>query len=244
MKSENDIYEQNATALFRSGDTAILSTIDRNDEHYPFGSFVTFVSSVNRELFLYTSTIAEHTKNFVNDSRACVTIFNVVDKDDKQNSARLSLIGNITKVGDTRLQGCQSRFFAFLPESEKYSRIHGFNFYKFETVKARWIGGFGQIGWLDTQHWIADEPQWINNQQAMIDHMNEDHANVVRSTLHAKCGVKDINAKMIALCTDGYYTLSQGKRYYIGFDRPCYTEKALREMLIEHANNFRKFDFS
>ena len=242
MTDKTNSYEQGASLLFRSSNTAVLSTIERNADNYPFGSFVTFVSNTNRELFIYASDIAEHTKNFVKDCRACVTLFKVADRGDQQNSARLSLIGDITPVEDADLHDCQARFWTFLPDSERYSRIHGFNFYRLKTIKARWIGGFGQIGWLDTEHWVAETPKWQNNQQAMIEHMNNDHANVISSALYAQYNIKDNHAKMIALSTDGYYALSQNKHYFIAFQRPCYTEKAIRDILIEQANAYRKFE--
>ena len=68
-------YEINAVRLFRSSDTAVLSTISKSSDSYPFGSFVTFSSSTHRELVIYASDIAEHTKNILHDPRACATIF-------------------------------------------------------------------------------------------------------------------------------------------------------------------------
>jgi putative heme iron utilization protein len=244
MTNNTNNYEQHAVALLRSSDAAILSTLSRNFDNYPFGSFITFVSNTNRELFLYASDIAEHTKNFINDPRACITITSIEDKGDQQNSARLSLMGDISKVEQADLQHCQRRFFAFMPESEKYSRIHDFNFYKFKTIKARWIGGFGEIAWLNTEHWQSTVPEWRKNEQAMIRHMNQDHANVISSALYGQLNIKDRSAKMIALSIDGYYALSNKQKYFISFDQPCYTEKVLRDTLIKQAQAYREFELN
>ena len=94
MKASKADYELNAVALFRSSNTAVLSTLSKSTNDYPFGSFVTFASNNNRDLFIYASDIAEHTKNILNDTRACVTICSVNKDGDKQTSARLSLIGD------------------------------------------------------------------------------------------------------------------------------------------------------
>ena len=75
MNSSKAQYELDAVNLFRSSDTAVLSTLSKSSDNYPFGSFVTFASNGNRELIVYASDIAEHTKNVLNDSRACATIF-------------------------------------------------------------------------------------------------------------------------------------------------------------------------
>jgi len=237
-KSEPD-YEKNAVALFRSSNTAILSTLSKSTNNYPFGSFATFASNSHRELFIYASDIAEHTKNILNDSRACVTIFSVKGTGDKQASERLSIIGDLVKVCKEDIETSLARFYKFLPESESYSRIHGFHLYKLEIVKVRWIGGFGQIRWLDTKDWISPIPKWQKNETAMIEHMNQDHSNVIGSALKGVFDINDAKAKMMALCIDGYYILSSNIQYFIPFHEPCYTEKSVREALIIQAKLYR-----
>ena len=96
----------------------------------------------------------------------------------------------------------------FLPKSAAYSLMHGFNFYKLSIIKARWIGGFGEIAWLDTTNWISQIPKWAKNEQSMIDHMNQDHKNVVISALHKNFSIKDKKAEIFSMCTDGYYITS------------------------------------
>ena len=242
MTNKKAHYEINAVRLFRSSDTAVLSTISKSSDSYPFGSFVTFSSSTHRELVIYASDIAEHTKNILHDSRACATIFSVANNGDKQASARLSLIGDLVKVRADDYKSYESRFIKFLPESEEYSRMHGFNFYKLNIKKARWIGGFGQIGWLDIAGWTTKIPVWKKDELAMIKHMNDDHRNVICSALNANFGIADQSAKMLALCTDGYFVLSKDQRYFVAFEKPCYSSGAVRAALVTHAKAYRSFE--
>ncbi|MFL3649010.1 MAG: HugZ family protein [Oceanospirillaceae bacterium] len=242
MNTSNTQYELDAVNLFRSSNTAILSTLSKSTDGYPFGSFVTTVSHSNRELFIYASDIAEHTKNILNDSKACVTLSSVNSQGDKQASSRLSLMGDLTKISSEDIQNCQARFFKFLPESEKYSYIHGFHFYRLKILKARWIGGFGQIGWLDTTHWTAATPDWHDGEETIIQHMNEDHSNVICSGLNGVFGIIDSNAKMFALCTDGYFILSKEAQFFMPFNQPCYHEQDVRAALIKQAKAYRAFE--
>ena len=235
-------YEQAAVGLLRSSDTAVLSTISRSSDNYPFGSFITFASNTNRELLVYASDIAEHIKNILSDSRACATIFSVTTQGDKQTSARLSLIGDLVRVRADDTKNCEARFIKFLPESKEYSRMHGFNFYRLEIKKARWIGGFGQIGWLETSDWSTKAPAWEKNEAAMIEHMNGDHQNVICSALNAKFGIVDHDAEMLALCSDGYYISSGSGHYFIAFDQPCYSEGSVRAALVTQARAYRSFE--
>ena len=242
MNPFNTQYELDAVNLFRSSNAAILSTLSKSTDGYPFGSFVTFISHSNRELLIYVSDIAEHTKNINSDPRGCVTISSVNLNGDKQTSARLSLIGDLIKIPSKEVQSCQARFVKFLPESESYSHIHGFHLYKLKILKARWIGGFGQIGWLDTTHWTASVPEWNNAEEAMIEHMNQDHSNVVCSALNGVFNITDPNAKMLALCVDGYYIVSAETQFFMPFDEPCYSEKSVRAALIRQAKAYRAFE--
>ena len=228
--------------LFRSSDEAVLSTLSKSTQNYPFGSFVTFASNTNRDVILYASDIAQHTANFTHDPRACITICDASLKQDKQDRARLSLIGDITKIANEEIESLSSRFFKLFPNSISYSLVHGFNFYLFKSIKVRWIGGFGQIAWLDDNDWRAAAPQWTKDELAMINHMNEDHRNVICSALHAIHGVIDPYAKMLALCSDGYYSISSRARYFIGFGYPCYTAKDVRKALVHQAKTFRSFE--
>ena len=200
MNTSNTQYELDAVNLFRSSNTAILSTLSKSTDGYPFGSFVTIVSHSNRELFIYASDIAEHTKNILNDSKACVTLSSVNDQGDKQASSRLSLMGDLIRISSEDIQNCQARFFKFLPESEKYSYIHGFHFYRLKILKARWIGGFGVFSIIDP------------------------------------------NAKMLALCTDGYFIASEKAQFFMPFNQPCYHEQDVRVALIKQAKAYRAFE--
>ena len=73
----------------------------------------------------------------------------------------------------------------------------------------------------------------------MIEHMNQDHSNVIGSALKGVFDITDAKAKMMALCIDGYYILSSNIQYFIPFHEPCYTKKSVREALIIQAKLYR-----
>ena len=235
-------YELEAVNLYRSTNAAILSTMSKKYEGYPFGSFITYVSDKNRTLLMYTSDIAQHTKNLKTNSKACVTLFKLDTEYDKQNSSRLTLMGDLKDVPVDDLEECQERFIKFLPESKKYSSMHDFKFYKLAISRIRWIGGFGDIAWLNPKNWQDDLPRWAKNEKMMIDHMNDDHANVLQSALHAQHGIKDKNVSMIALTIDGYYVKSKENLYFISFDAPVFKPIDYRKVLVKQAKDYRSFE--
>ena len=76
-------YETEAVNLMRSSQLGILSTHSREFEGYPFGSYVTFITGPDRSIYIYASTLAQHTKNLYQDSRACITLSKEKKDDDK-----------------------------------------------------------------------------------------------------------------------------------------------------------------
>tara|TARA_Y100001934_G_scaffold274668_1_gene367517 strand:+ start:424 stop:1152 length:729 start_codon:yes stop_codon:yes gene_type:complete len=235
-------YELDAVHLYRTTNAAILSTMSNKYEGYPFGSFITYVSDRNRTLFMYTSDIAQHTKNLKSNPKACVTLFKLDTDYDKQNSSRLTLMGDLKTVSNEELDDCQDRFIKFLPESKKYSSMHDFKFYKLVISRVRWIGGFGDIAWLNPKNWNDEKPKWSKNETMMIDHMNEDHSNVIQSALNAQYGIKDKKAQMIALTIDGYYISSKENIYFINFDKPVIKALDYRKILVKQAKEYRSYE--
>ena len=86
-------------------------------------------------------------------------------------------------------------------------------------------------------------PEWLSEiSNGIIEHMNKDHSNSIVSTLHAQYGIKDKNAKMCKLNTNGYYANSNNKLYFIEFKKSCNSLKQYKTELIRHAKKYRKFE--
>ena len=233
-------YEKLAINLMRNCREGVLSTVSKKYEGYPFGSFVTFISGADRSIIFYASDIAQHTINLKNNSKACITLFNL-SEGDKQDSARLSLLGDVKKIEED-IDEISRQFIEFFPESSQYSNMHDFNFYKLNISQVRWIGGFGKIAWLSSTNWNPTKLKWLKQENSMVKHMNEDHSNSIVSTLNAKLGIKDKRAKMLRLTMDGYYVSSKNKIYFVDFNLPCFTVKQYRDKLVEQAKEYRDFE--
>ena len=233
-------YEKLAINLMRNCREGVLSTVSKKYEGYPFGSFVTFISGADRSIIFYASDIAQHTINLKNNPKACITLFNL-SEGDKQDSARLSLLGDVKKI-DKDVEEISRQFMEFFPESSQYSNMHDFNFYKLNISQVRWIGGFGKIAWLSSTNWNPIRLKWLKKEHSMIEHMNEDHSNSIVSTLNAKLGIKDKHARMLRLTMDGYYVSSKNKIYFLDFNLPCFTVKQYRDKLVEQAKEYRDFE--
>lgn len=235
-----DVYEKNAAVLLRESNEGVLSTISKKFEGYPFGSFTTFTTDRNRTVIIYASELAQHTKNLVQNSKASLTIYNLKKNGDQQDSQRLTLLGDLV-LADNQ-DDCKERFSLFLPHSVNYHKMHDFSFYKLLINQARWIGGFGQIAWLKPEHWTDSKPKWLEREESIINHMNDDHSNSIISTLHAQIGVKDPKAEMVAINTDGYYVKSNNELMFIKFHKCCTNLKDFKDELVKQAHENREYE--
>ena len=111
--------DYNATKLYRNRLHGILSTVSKEHNDYPFGSFVTYVPSKCRTAYLYLSDLAEHTENLHYNSKSSITISRPNDSGDIQNSERLTLVGDLGAVVEKYLDDCKMRFHSIFTESKK-----------------------------------------------------------------------------------------------------------------------------
>ena len=242
MNKRQEEYEKHAIDFLRNSSEGVLSTISVRNEGYPFGSFVTYITDVDRSVIIYASNIAQHTINLKENSKSCLTLFKIDDDLDKQNSSRMTLLGDLQSMPENEIDETRARFEEFLPESKKYAAMHDFNFYRLHIDQIRWIGGFGKIAWLDNKDWKQFKPKWMSNKTSIIDHMNKDHTNNISASLNAQHNVQDPEAKMFALSIDGYFVKSEDKIYFISFERVCKNAKEYKDILVEQANQYRSYE--
>ena len=86
-------------------------------------------------------------------------------------------------------------------------------------------------------------PEWLlKASDRIIEHMNDDHSNSIISTLNAQHGIKDKYAKMNKLEVDGYFALSNGKKYFLKFEQVCNSADEYKTELIKHAKKYRSYE--
>ena len=239
MKIDLNSLENNAVNLYRGSDNGILSTVSKKHDDYPFGSFVTYVSGTSRTAYLYLSDLADHTKNLHHSPKSSLTIIKLNTVGDKQNSERLTIMGDLVPLSEGEIDSCKERYYKILPESKAYANMHDFNFYKIQIKNVRWIGGFGKIAWLDVSKWIDESPRWSKSEESIIKHMNEDHSDTIIAALKAQHDVNDKSAKMVQLTIDGYYLRTKRQLYFIKFSKTCHSSKEYKDELVALAKQYK-----
>ena len=137
----------------------VLSTYSVEVEGFPFGSVTPYSLSDTYNPLIYISNIAQHTKNILNDNRVALTILEPGQAayQDPQKHGRVTVIGKAMAVTDSEESASEllQHYFQRFPESESYKYAHGFQLFRIDPIRIRYIGGFGKIFWLEPNQLTA-----------------------------------------------------------------------------------------
>jgi heme iron utilization protein len=221
-----------ARMLLKRQSVGVLSTHSVDAEGYPFGSIVPYVLNYDGEPTMLISDIAQHTRNIKRNEKVSLTIFDRF-ADDPQASGRLTWIGNAELVdqSDTKIR---HRYLRYFPSAESYFETHDFSFYRIRLRRARFIGGFGEIYWIEPDAMLLDNP-FRETERGIVEHMNQDH----RDALFHYCDllkVATVNAvAMAGIDSEGFDMLADNRKLRMDFDMPISTVEAARAALVKFA---------
>ena len=217
-----------ARSLILSGSFGVLSTISVDLGGYPFGSVTPYCMDRMCRPIIYISPIAQHTKNILSDSRVSLTIIERTESDDVQAQGRVTCIANASEVAAADLD-VRERYFRYFPSSRQYEHTHAFEFFRLELVRVRFIGGFGQIFWMGPEEFMMANPFSSMEEARIIQHMNQDHPDVVRRSLGGGA------AEMVGIDAEGFDVLGGDRKVRIAFASPVKNLEEARRAFVDLA---------
>ena len=220
-----------ARKLLRSLDCGVLATMSQELPGFPFGSVTPYVTTHDGHVVILVSDIAQHTKNMGENDKVCLTVMDNADGN-KQEQGRATIIGHARPVPSDRLDEASERYFAFFPEARHYSKAHAFTFFWIETVRVRYIGGFGKIFWIEEEDWGVPAPEWSTEEAEIVKHMNDDHSSAVVAMTKVHAQVDDPEATLIAMDPEGCHLKTKCGIHYLSFGTSAMTKDSVREAMI------------
>ena len=127
----------------------MLATVSARRGGWPFASAVPYALGADGMPLLLLSELAEHTRNLRADARASLLIQDSAASTDPQAGARLTLLGTVVEVDAGRLDAAIATYVARHPRAEAYVSMGDFHVWRLEVDQARYVGGFGDMGWLE-----------------------------------------------------------------------------------------------
>jgi len=161
--------------------TGVLSSVSASHKGYPFGSAVPYDVDPDGRFVIFISLLSEHYKNLAADSRAGLLVLDTFGYDDPQAHGRASILTRFIPVEESELEAVSKRYFERFPSSTTRSLAHNFRFYRGELERMRWIGGFGDIRWIEASTFREcpfDEVCYHG--MPIISHMNTDHRDALQ----------------------------------------------------------------
>lgn len=137
--------------LLHAAPSAALATHAQDAPGYPFATALPFMPDAGHRPVFLASRLAEHAKNLAADARASLLITNEVQP--VAHAARLTLTGDVQRIAAE--PALVQRYLRYQPDAETYLALADFDFYLLTPRRARYIAGFGQMGWLDGAQWLA-----------------------------------------------------------------------------------------
>jgi putative heme iron utilization protein len=152
---------------------------------------------------------------------------------DPQASSRLTWIGDAEPIGSDNTE-IRTRYLRYFPSAESYFETHDFSLYVIHLRKARFIGGFGQIYWVEPDAMLLKNP-FRETESSIVEHMNQDHGQALRHYCKVLKGMDVVEVAMTGIDSQGFDMLADARKVRIDFDDPIETAEEARKTLVRLA---------
>ncbi|MDP2248310.1 MAG: DUF2470 domain-containing protein [Nitrosomonadales bacterium] len=225
-----------ARQFLRSTHSAILSTTSAKFAGYPFGSVAPFVLDHDGQPLLLISTIAEHTKNIIADSKVSLLVFSGAE--DLHANARLTLLGDAEQT-DKADELLRARYLRYFPSAAQYFEAHDFYFYRIQIQQARYIAGFGRMSWIEGQEFRSPRTPLIAQEAGIIEHMNNDHLENMKAYCQHFHKITANDVQMLGIDCDGFDLRADEQILRFDFEQPISDATSARVALVAMAKACR-----
>lgn len=221
-----------ARDLLRQQRQGVLSTLSLHKPGWPFGSIAPYALNERGEPILLMSGLAQHTKNALADPRASLLVQENAAAGDPQALGRVTLMGRISRPQEERQ--VRARYLARHPAAARTAAGHDFHCYVLSIEEARYIGGFGEIHWLPADKLLIDP---LNDPlgphaQAILTHMNADHAEALTLYCRYFRGLPGDGARMTGVDSYGFDVETAGELVRFDFAQAWSTPDEVRRALV------------
>lgn len=222
-----------ARRLMRGLRQGVLSTHSVRLAGFPYGSAVPCALDAHGRPIILVSRLAAHTQNLEANPRASLT----VHQQDVVTAARFTLLGTMTAIGPED-PGAR-RYLALFPEAAAYAGFGDFGFRRLDPVAGHYVGGFGDIRWLDGADFVLPAGPLDAREQDILEHMNADHADTLRDYCRHRFGAIPREARMLTVDADGFDVLADARLERFEFESEVADADAARRELVRLAQAAR-----
>jgi putative heme iron utilization protein len=226
-----------ARHVTRAVPKAALGTILRAADGWPYVSLVSAATGHDGAPLLLLSDLSEHAKNLRDDDRASLLFDDTGELEDPLAGERVTLLGRLVR---TTAPGDRARYLARHPTAAMYAGFGDFAFYRMSVERAHLVAGFGRIHWLDgAEVLIAPRPALADAEAGILEHMNQDHRDVVQLYARQLLGLDGDGWVMTGIDPEGCDLRLHHRTARLQFDEPVADPQTARAVLVGLAKRAR-----
>jgi heme iron utilization protein len=235
---------EQARTLVQGCRTGVLSTHSQRLVGYPFGSVMPYAPDAQGRPLLLISHLAMHARNLAADPRASLLVAADLASPGSLERGRITLLGKVEQVPEAETAPLREAYLERNPEAATWIDFADFSFHRLEAQDVYFVGGFGVMGWVDPGAYQMAAPDPLTDSaQAILEHMNEDHADALVLYCRRYAGVEASTATMNAVDRLGFRVRAQvgeeERDLRINFLREVRTSEETRMVLVEMVREAR-----
>jgi hypothetical protein len=217
-----------ARRLMRRSGFAALGT---SHQGAPYVSLVAVACRHDAAPLLMLSKLAQHTRNFLADSRVSLLFDGTREFADPLAGPRLTVLGRIEACDEV---APRERFVARHPDSAAYAGFGDFRLYRVAVERGHFVAGFGRISWIESAElrFSGDSGALAAAEPGILAHMNEDHADAVALFAERLLHKPGSGWRMTGIDPEGLDLRSGSETARIDFDAPVLNAAAARSALV------------
>lgn len=212
----------------------VLSTLSTDLPGYPFGSVMPFCLDRAGQPVILIANIAQHTRNVRHDPRVSLIVFDRA-QEDLQTHGRLTFMCDAEHLSAEHAQDPANRYFRFFPETRDFRQTHDFEFWTLVPRRIRYIGGFGDIHWLQPSDLIEPNPFDEPTERHIVEHMNTDHSDALRRYLGRADQPSMDTPAMVGIDARGIHVRAGARIDRCVFQAPVRSAEEARQALVRMA---------
>ena len=184
------------------------------------------------------SNMAMHTQNIATDPKGSLLVTQLDVDGDVLGASRVTLMGEIARVAEDEESQVRELYLASYPNAAYWVDFEDFNFYRMDIVDVYYVGGFGVMGWVSAEDYLAADPDPLaDGAGRIISHMNADHEDALLLLAGTQAKIEGSSAQMTAVDRLGFQVrlkTADGMRgTRIAFSREVSNPEETREVLVE-----------
>lgn len=146
------IHLDTVIPLLHATSYGVLATQSTQVAGYPFASILPFVLDERHRPVFLISALAEHTKNLLADHRASFLVSSP-NGENVLTGARLTIVGDVQRFEVS--PELVARYLRYQPDAKRYLDLGDFAFFRLTPLRARYVAGFGEMGWVEEEEWAS-----------------------------------------------------------------------------------------